>query len=512
MSLTRRVARVALVVLAASAIAAVLVHRAVAKPFWHDEVYTLLEADLPIVTLYRACLDGIDLQPPLNAMLTRGVHAIAGAGTVATRVPPMAGFLVAAALVFLIASRRANVWIGVAAALTLCLTPAWQYAVEARGYGLTLGCFAAALYGWSEAAAGRHPRRHWTLMALALAAGVWSHYYTVLAFLPIVAGELVRQARARRFDRAPWIALTAAVIGTAPLWPLALAASAQRGTFWTDPSAFQPAEVYAYVAGGYVPGRPAANGLLTSPAVRTGALVVLALVLIEIARRMWRRDWPRRFPAHEIAAGVVCVALPVTALALGRWINAFDTRYIVFASVALAVVLPLAIWSCLPVHRAGDILAAVVIAVAVWPVLSAPIPRQPHMLRDRFPALVDWLNGPTPIAVTGGVPFLETWYAMPPEARQRVTYLLDPHGEKRDTHSDTVERGYMALARWTPLPVVELRDYVKQHPSFWLYAIEPNWALHSIEMMPVIIEEHARERDSRGMLLRVTAKTDAAGR
>src|SRR5262245_66255155 len=104
-------ASIALAVLIA-ALAVVLVQRALAKPFWHDEVYTILEADLPIVTLYRACLDGIDLQPPLNALATRAVHAVTGPGHVATRLPPIAGFLVAVAFVFLIAHRRANAWIG----------------------------------------------------------------------------------------------------------------------------------------------------------------------------------------------------------------------------------------------------------------------------------------------------------------------------------------------------------------------------------------------------------------
>lgn len=498
-------AGIALAVLIA-AIEVVLVQRALAKPFWHDEVYTILEADLPIVTLYRASLDGIDLQPPLNAMTTRAVHAVTGPGLVSTRLPPIAGFLGAVALVFLIVSRRANVWMGLAASLVLCLTPAWQYAIEARGYGLTLGCFAAALYGWSEAAAGRHPRRNWTIMAIALAAGVWAHYYAVLAFLPIVAGEFVRQAKARRIHWAPWIAVGAATIALAPLAPIALAASAQRATFWTDTAAYQLAEVYEYVAGGHLPGRPAESGLLTSPAVRTGGLVVLALMLIELGRRLWRRDWPRRFQAHEIAAAVVCIALPLVALALGRWIGAFDTRYVVFASVALAIVVPLAAWSCLPRHGAGDILVAAVMVVAVWPVVSAAVPRQPDMLRDRFPMLVDWLNGPNPIAVTGGVLFLETWHAMPPEMRRRVTYLADAYGQRRDTYSDTVERGYLALARWTSLPVVDLREYVKQHPSFWLYVLEPNWALHSIRMMPVTIEEYVRERTSKGTLVRVTAR------
>jgi hypothetical protein len=503
MRLTRPAASgVAIAAIALTAITVVLVQRARAKPFWHDEVYTLLESDLPVVTLWRACLDGIDLQPPLNAMITRGVHAITGTGTVATRVPPMAGFLAAAALLFVMARRRANVWIGLAAALALCLTPAWKYAIEARGYGLTLAWFAAALYGWSEAAAGRHLRRNWTIAAVALAAGVWSHYHAVLVFLPILAGEVVRQVRARRLSWVPWLALAAAVVLTAPLWPLALAASAQRATFWADPSLVSADEAYRYVAG----------GLLSSPAVRTGGLIVLAVALIEIARRIWRRDWPRRLPAHEVAAGMACLALPFAALTLGHWTHAFEPRYVVFATVAAALVVPLAVWACLPTHRVGDVLVATVMIAAAWPVVAAPVQREPDMLRDRFPMLVDWLRSPSPIALTGGVLFLETWYAMPEDARRHVTYLADAHGQKRDTYSDTVERGYLALARWTPVPVVELRDYVKQHPAFWLYALEPNWALHSLRLMPLTMEEQVRERDGRGRLIHVTTKPGLAHR
>src|SRR6476619_3053719 len=59
------------------------------KAFWHDEVYTVLTAQLPVVTFWRAALDGIDYAPPLNTLLTHAVQVISGPGLVWSRVPPM---------------------------------------------------------------------------------------------------------------------------------------------------------------------------------------------------------------------------------------------------------------------------------------------------------------------------------------------------------------------------------------------------------------------------------------
>jgi hypothetical protein len=39
--------------------------RARAKPFWHDEIYTVLHSTLPSVSaMWVAALDGLDLAPP----------------------------------------------------------------------------------------------------------------------------------------------------------------------------------------------------------------------------------------------------------------------------------------------------------------------------------------------------------------------------------------------------------------------------------------------------------------
>jgi len=87
-----RAFRIALAVGLFASLLALLSWRASVKPFWHAEIYTILEAELPVATLWRALHDGIDLQPPLNVSLTRGIHLIAGVGPIVTRLPAIAGF------------------------------------------------------------------------------------------------------------------------------------------------------------------------------------------------------------------------------------------------------------------------------------------------------------------------------------------------------------------------------------------------------------------------------------
>jgi hypothetical protein len=151
--------------------ACVAVTLALNKPFWHDEIYTILFADLPSLgTMWRAAHDGIDLAPPFNAMLTHGVHALTGVGPLSTRLPALVGYWTMSLVVFDLVRRRSHVVAAVSAAILPCLTEAFRYAIEARGYGAMLGLFALAVWAWSEAARDRNRALMLPLLALALAA------------------------------------------------------------------------------------------------------------------------------------------------------------------------------------------------------------------------------------------------------------------------------------------------------------------------------------------------------
>ena len=453
---------------ALACLAALAVTAARDKPFWHDEVFTVLISQMPFATMYRAAADGIDLAPPLNTALTRVVHGVGGVGPVATRLTPIASFLAASTLIFVIVRRRAGTLAALTAALLPAATKSWHYAYEARGYALSMACFAAALHGWFEAAAGRRVRLNLVILALALAGGLWTHYYFVLAFIPIVLGEAVRQAAQRRVDIRPWTAIVLAGLIALPLWPLVRASSAQRATFWARPDADSPLVTRAQALYHSLFDTP------EQPLLGTAARVVAALIAVELVCRALWGVWPRRLAVHHLAALGACLLLPVAGLLLGDYSGIFTERYVLFTivGVVLALVLGLS-WLAPPSGLAK--IAAVVGVIAAGVHLGSRIlsdRERPLNQLERRPLLVDRLvRFPDPIVITGGVDYLEIWYHMPATVRSRALYLGDPDGELRENRADSVSRGFSALARWTPLPVVPIDEFVASHPRFWMYLV-----------------------------------------
>ena len=279
-----------------------------------------------------------------------------------------------------------------------------------------------------------------------------------------------------------------------PLWPVIRVAAAQRGVFWANPVDWNVIPTYRHLA-----------GILETAPIATAVLA--AIVAIELCRRGWRRVWPRRLPLHEVAAGLALLLLPAGAVALGHWTHAYDFRYVIFGSVGLAIAVPIAVWILSPENGIGEIVFAGTLAVAFvqfsGDVIRHP-PKRPDLLAE-YPALLDWFRGPHPIAVSGGVTFLGTWYALPEEARARVVYPADPVTQRRLNGNDTVDRGYLALGKWTAVKIVPIDDYFRDHPHFYLYMLERNWTIEAMRRRGEMIER-ARERVGEGALYEVTAR------
>jgi hypothetical protein len=472
---------------------------AAAKPFWHDEIYTILTSRLPsLAAMWRAALDGVDLSPPLNLWLTRTVHAVTGVGPIATRLPALAGFFLTVSLVFLILLRRAGPTAALAGALVPFFTAGLRYAYEARPYGVMMGLSALAIFAWMEAAGGRRRRVNLALLGAALAASIWNHYFGVMAFAPVAAGEVVRTIQRRRLDWGVAAACALALVAAAPLYPLIGVAADQGGTFWAQAAMAQPAEAYRYVL----------NALLTTPIAAAAAAIALIIGFASLLRT-GAADTRRRIPAHEAVAVATAVAIPLLALLAGRLVTGvFVPRYGLGAVAGASLAVPLIVWR-LNVRRAPAEL--VLCGTLLWVVGASVLAtaQRPHQVMPdpvaARPVFLSSLRSPGPTVVSSSLHFAQLWYYTPPEFQARLRYLADPDQALERTGADTIDRGYLALARWRRVPVEPYGRFVADYPDFRVYESGSGWLLGKLADSGASIEEIASEPGGRLYQVRIPA-------
>lgn len=462
--------------------------RAYAKPFWHDEIYTIVETDLPSVgEIWRAERDGLDLLPPLNSLLTRGVRAVLGAGRVSTRLPAMLGFASACGIVFAFVRRRADSSMALVAAALLTFTCSYRFAYEARPYGLMLGLSALALYSWSEAAAGRHRSRNLATMALALCAAMWAQYFSILLLLPIAVAELWRQVSLRRADWSMWAALAAALAGLLPLWPLITAAHSEAGGFWGSASSFGPLATYAFLF------LPVSDwGVLVGYCViAIWTLWLIAVFEPATANNGANAQSRKAMPSYEIVAGVALAALPCAGVALGRIVGSgLVPRYVLPTTLAGAILLSIALdrLTASPARRLLLLTLAALgwLGIQMGPFLPGHLAFRDPVRDDRL--ILQQLDQPGPIAVTNGIVFLQLWYYAPENSRAQLVYLADQRIALARTGSSTIDRNLLTLARWSPVPVVDFEQFVRSHEAFRVYAPATGWLLTELRQRHFALE------------------------
>ena len=437
-----------------------------AKPLWHDEIYTVLLAGLPTSQLWSANLSGVDLSPPLNTLLTRGAMKIAGEGPIATRLPPLAGFLLAVVVVFGFVRRRANTVTAAIAALLLAFTAAYRYSYEARGYGLMMGFAALSLYAWSEAAAGRRRLLNAALLSCSLAAGYWTHFYGVFAVVPVFAGEGARFWRTRKIDKAIVAAVALSMLAVLPLLPLIRAGSSLAPSFWGRAGLREVFPAYSFLL----------NSLVELPFIfGTVALLVAAF----LARRRLAAAVPSHLPYYEIAAVAAAVAIPAVQIIVAMTsTGVFVSRYAMLALPGICIALALTLFRLVP--SAAIHLAAAVALTAGFAQAATYRPAFTNPARAR-PALMRLLTGDRPVLITGGLVYLQLWYYTPPAMRGKLQYIVHPGAARHFTGSDTIDRGLIGLAKWTPLPIVEPRPFVTAHREFIVYWAGAGWLVQWLQ-------------------------------
>lgn len=449
---------------AVTAVAAAV--RAAGKPFWYDELYTVHITGLGSWgQMFEAAYGGLDLNPPLFYAATY-VSRMVVSGTVGARLPAMAGFTLLVACMYRFTARRLPAAYALWAAALLTLTGAFDYAFEARAYGLLLGFAGLALVFRQNGADSARRRRDLAGLSLAMGAALLTHCYAVLLLPPLYMAEATRTWVRKRIDWAMWASLAAPLAALVSYVPLV---RIKGGGKLAGPI-FDPAPIR--LLGSYLD--------LTVPALAAivGGLVAIAatcrLDKAQLAERA--AELRRRIPVDEwVLVGSLALA-PVMAYGVALVARGgYFTRYGLQASIAIATgaagaafLLAGAEWRgarWLP----GSAVALLVLGVARHAAGTPPVtPIEGAAGRA-------WVEqGDSPLVILDGQTFLELDYALDDARAKRLVFLLDRESALRYMGTDCYDGPLRVAQRRLPLRgrTVEFGEFVKRWPEFMAYGLE----------------------------------------
>jgi hypothetical protein len=467
-------------------------------PLWHDELFTYYIAKSATLGQMWSSLSVHDLNPPLSYLLTRWSFRIFGVNTLAVRLPEMGGFLLWIVCTFQFVRRRMGVSFGVFAVMVLLESDAFQFAVDARPYALSLGFLSLAMVGYQQVVASsegdRLAGRRRTAGLCLLAAGVvgmlLSHMVALLAIAGLAAAEAWRTFTRRKIDWAVFAAVLLPLTLLAAYMPMFRNHAA---SFY--PVAFQPdGEVIFdfYIAsvsrsiialsltallvlvllgpdhlGGGVPARGprwffAAPEWVASIAMMTAPLVLIAHMMVAHGAF---------FPRYGMIVTVGVIVL--SAALLGRW-TMDGTRPDGRAALLGAGVLLLmsGLWLAIPQQiRAGDLIPTVA---------NSEPPLKPCQACSETAAI----DASIPLVDASGLTFVEMNHREPASTLARVYYLTDTAGSTEYAHTNIFE----PMAGLVPDfglqgHVMQYADFVRQHPHFFVlgrYDYPEDWLLRKL--------------------------------
>jgi hypothetical protein len=167
------------------------------KLLWLDELITLHIARLRNVSaIWQALALGADPNPPITHIMVHFCRKIFGEHEFALRLPAVIGYWIGLVSLFYYLRRSIPPTWALGGTVLSMTMAAFDYSYESRSYAVFYGLAMLAFLCWSNAVDNTRSPNHQRValigMVVALAAGISTNYFAVLAFFPIAIGELTR--------------------------------------------------------------------------------------------------------------------------------------------------------------------------------------------------------------------------------------------------------------------------------------------------------------------------------
>jgi Dolichyl-phosphate-mannose-protein mannosyltransferase len=445
---------------------------------WTDSVQNLSQV-VQIQRFYPASLD-----PVLYHVAAHASIQVFGPTAFALRLPALAGFLLMQACLFIFVDRIAGSAAGIVALAFPATTPAFNYAIEGRPYGLMLGFIGIAMVSW-QASVRNRSRRLATLIALALAiaGAVNTHYFGVLVLVPLCAAEGWRTLQQRRFDLP---VLCSIVVGAAGIM-FVLPFTKSAGEFKThiyDPNVQLSRIPAAYSM--FIPiGGRRFLGFQSLGLIFIAGIVCLSIFLLRNRRKLVSES--------ELVFIFFLAALPFVAFGIAKFVtHTLESRYSLGALVGIAAMAGIALG---PIARRSAGFFLISILVLTCAVTTKRIINEEHETRQNLSTLTTSSEVNTYLRQNRNAKIyiqnlhdfaLASYYGPDPEIRSRLALLFSREVELRVYGVDTGALTAMHMKRFTPFNIDDFES-LKAQPGANLIAV-PDRHLPPVDWIKEAIE------------------------
>ena len=501
------------------------------KLLWLDELITLHIAKLGSASaIWAALAQGADPNPPITHLLVHYARMLFGDHALAYRLPSMAGYWIGlASLGSYLLRRLPGTWALAGCVLSMAMA-AFDYSFESRSYAIFYGLAMLAILCWSVTVdpAARPALRKLTLagMVFALAAGISTNYFAVLAFFPIACGEVVRSWRAIRSSRGGerislmraidfriWIGMALAGSTLLAYRSLIAHAIAQFGPHaWNKVSIDQVFDSYTEMV-----------EVILFPIL---ALFAFALILYFVSRQLapaggqLRYSLSRRWigsvmfpasgglgvPRHEAAAIFTLMIYPIlgyiVASIRGGMLSPRFVIPVCFGFAIAATLVAYRLFRTLP--RAGVVMLAFCLAwfIARESVVGFMYGEQKRAFENlvtELPQAEAAVPADAPIVIPDPLLALTFRHYAPPPLASRVVFPVDFPAVRTFRHDDSPEENLWAgrnvLYTFPILPIATFQHVAEE---YLLIAKYDNWMIedlraHGYPVRRLAIDTHAKD-------------------
>lgn len=451
------------------------VFAAAGKPFWYDELLTLVVTSQGswkgILAALHAPVDG---QPPLFYGLERLTSGLPGPAELTLRWPSILALPCTVLCTFVfVRTRRGELVALVCALLVMLSTLAQLYAIEARPYSLVVACFAVAMVCYQRA------ERWWWALALGLSLALAQslHYLAVLTMIPFGLAELAAVCKGRRWRWPVWAALA---FGGVPLVlerGLIVANQAYYGShFWAR---FQ----WAFIAHTY--------GEFFDVPSTIGAGIIAVVFVGVIGTWLWKYGVETRDSEDvtEVVLGLALAALPFIGHGLTSALHVgFTPRYVLSAVLGLVIVFGL----ILSRATRGAVLIFGLFVVAAVSEDEVHLWRRVQQSQREVEAygttvaksIRDTGFTDLPVVVSNGFEYIKLTHYVPPSIAPRFIYLKRGLAPNDENATDTLEKGIVLLEKYLPMTVAAPSEFLPTNHEFLLYVtaddLGTDWMLRQL--------------------------------